>query len=85
VSAVKNEHIVWAYAEREDGAGQVVIVGLTETGIAYMKEEFGRSLVINPPGRGFTNVTQILVFSGSGKAEHKDLLRKAGVVVSEVH
>jgi hypothetical protein len=25
---VKNEHIVWAYAEREDGHGQVVTVRL---------------------------------------------------------
>ena len=45
---MKNEHIVWAYAERQDGAGQVVIVGLTDTGIEHMKRAAGESLVINP-------------------------------------
>lgn len=85
MASIKNEHIVWAYAEREDGAGQVLIIGLTEMGIEYMKKEFGQSLVINPPGRGFSNVTQVLVFAGASKQELKDLLRKAGVVVSEAH
>ncbi len=82
---MKNEHIVWAYAEREDGNGQVVIVGLTETGIHYMRQEFGQSLVIDPPGTGFVNVTQILVFLGESKQQLKDLLRSAGIAISEVH
>lgn len=82
---MKNEHIVWAYAEREDGAGQVVICGLTETGIAYMKATYGQTLVINPPGRGFSNVTQIIVFTAASKDELKGILRQAGVTVSEVN
>lgn len=82
---MKNEHIVWAYAERDDGAGQVVIVGLTEKGIAHMQAKLGESLVINPPMRGFSNVTQIIVFAAASKDELKSILRQAGVTVSEVN
>lgn len=82
---IKNEHIVWAYAEREDGAGQVVICGLTEKGIDYMKRTHGQTLVINPPGRGFSNVTQILVFVAESKDALKAIFREAGVPVSEVN
>ena len=82
---MKNEHIVWAVGEREDGAGQVVIVGLTPTGIEHMQRKAGETLVVNPPGRGFSNVTQIVVFTAASKAELKSLLRAAGVIVSEVN
>jgi hypothetical protein len=82
---MKNEHIVWAYAEREDGKGQVLICGLTDLGIDYMKRTHGQTLVINPPGKGFTNVTQVLVFAAASKAELKKLLQAAGVPVSEVN
>lgn len=83
--AIKNEHIVWGYAERADGTGQVVIVGLTDTGIAHMKATHGQTLVINPPMHEFANVTQILVFAAASKAELKAILRQAGVPVSEVN
>lgn len=82
---MKNEHIVWAYAERQDDAGQVVIVGLTDKGIAHMKAKAGETLVIHPPGRGFANVTQIVVFTAASKDELKGILRQAGVTVSEVN
>lgn len=82
---MKNEHIVWAYADRQDGTGQVVIVGLTDKGIEHMKSKSGESLVINPPGRGFVNVTQIIVFTAASKAELKGILQRAGVLVSEVN
>jgi hypothetical protein len=85
MSSIKNEHIVWAYAEREDGSGQVLIIGLTPTGIDYMKQEYGKSLVINPPGRGFSNVTQVLVFTEKDKANLKATLAKAGITISEAH
>lgn len=81
----KNEHIVWAYAEREDGEGQVVIVGLTDTGIRHMKSRHGETLIITPPGRGFVNVTQIVVFAVASKDELKTLLKASGVPVSEVN
>lgn len=81
---MKNEHIVWAYAERSDGAGQVLIVGLTDVGIEFMKRE-GKTLLVNPPGKGFANVTQVVVFQEKDKATLKQRFHQAGVPVSEVH
>lgn len=85
MATIKNEHIVWAYAERDDGAGQVLICGLTELGIAYMKKTYGQTLVINPPGKGFANVTQVVVFTAESKQALKDILRAANIPVSEVN
>jgi hypothetical protein len=85
---IKNEHIVWAYADRTDGAGQVLVVGLTDDGLAYLKAGEGRekkTLLVNPPGRGFANVTQVVVFHEHDKATLKQRFREAGVVVSEVN
>ena len=82
---IKNEHIVWAYADRTDGAGQVVMIGLTEQGLAYLKNTPGQTLLVNPPGSGFTNVTQIVVFAEKDKATLKERFRQAGQIVSEVH
>jgi hypothetical protein len=85
MALIKNEHIIWAYAEREDGTGQVVIVGLTEMGLKYLKNTPGQTLLINPPTNGFANVTQIVVFAEKDKATLKERFRQAGVIVSEVH
>jgi hypothetical protein len=85
---MKNEHIVWAYAEREDGAGQVVILGITDAGLELLKAGTGtdkKTLLANPPGRGFANVTQIVVFHEKDKASLKERFRQAGVPISEVH
>jgi hypothetical protein len=82
---VKNEHIVWAYGEREDGKGQYVVIGLTEEGLNYLRAQPGQTLLANPPGRGFANVTQIVVFHEKDKASLKQRFREAGVPVSEVH
>lgn len=85
MAAIKNEHIVWAYAEMPDGSGQAVFCGLTEQGLQYLKNSPGQTLVINPPGTGFTNVKQIVVFHEKDKATLKQRFREAGVVVSEVN
>lgn len=82
---MKNEHIVWAYAEREDGKGQVVIVGLTDHGLKYLRNTPGQTLLVNPPGNGFANVNQIMIFHEKDKAALKQRLRDAGVAVSEVN
>ena len=82
---LRNEHIVWAYGEREDGKGQVVICGLTKMGLRYLLEHPGQTLLIEPPGSGFSNVTQVVVFHEKDKAALKQRLRQAGVSVSEVH
>lgn len=85
MSTIKNEHIVWAYADREDGAGQVVMCGLTDQGLAYLKHTPGQTLVIDPPGNGFANVTQIMVFHEKDKATLKQRFRESGKLVSEVN
>jgi hypothetical protein len=86
--SIKNEHIVWAYAEKDDGRGQVLILGLTDTGLEFLKKGDGRekkTLVVNPPGNGFTNVVQVVVFHEKDKATLKLRLAESGTLVSEVN
>jgi hypothetical protein len=85
---MKNEHIVWAYGERDDGQGQVLIVGLTDDGLAYLKAGVGaekKTLLVNPPGAGFANLTQVVIFHEKDKATLKQRFKEAGVLVSEVN
>lgn len=85
---MKNEHLIWAYGEREDGKGQVVIICLTDEGLSFLKAGEGtdkKTLLVNPPGNGFTNVTQIVFFNEKDKATLKQRLRESGMVVSEVN
>jgi hypothetical protein len=85
MTTFKNEHIIWAYADRMDGAGKVVFIGLTAQGLQYLKNTPGQTLLANPPGLGFSNVTQIVVFHEKDKAALKERFRQAGVPVSEVN
>lgn len=84
MTTIKNEHLIWACAEREDGKGTVVFIGLTAQGLQYLKNTPGQTLLANPPGSGFTNVTQIAVFHEKDKATLKERFRQSGVPVSEV-
>lgn len=86
--SIKNEHMVWAYADRDDGTGKVIIIGVTDEGLAYLKAGEGaekKTLLITPPGRGFANVTQVVMFHEKDKATLKQRLREAGMIVSEVN
>lgn len=88
MASIKNEHIVWAYGERDDGTGQVLILGVTDTGLAYLKAGEGaekKSFVVNPPGRGFANVTQVILFHERDKATLRRRLHESGFIVSEVN
>ena len=85
MSAIKNEHIVWAYADRTDGEGQCVFIGLTEQGLKYLRNTPGQTLLVNPPASGFARVTQIAVFHEKDKATLKERFRQAGVMVSEMN
>ncbi len=85
---MKNEHIIWAYADRDDGSGQVLILGLTDQGLDFLRAGSGKdkkTLVVNPPGKGFLNVTQIVVFHEQDKATLKQRFREANVLISEVN
>lgn len=85
--SIKNEYIIWAYAERLDGKGQVLIIGLTHSGLDYLRAGEGenkKSLVVDPPGRGFTNITQVVIYNEKDKATLKATLQASGITVSEV-
>ena len=43
------------------------------------------TLTVDPPGTGFTNVTNIVVFHEKSKAALKERLRESGIPVSEVN
>lgn len=81
---MKNEHIVWGYGERDDGRGQVLIIGLTDVGLEFLKTE-QKTLLVNPPGKGFANVTQVVIFREKDKATLKQRFRESGLHVSEAH
>jgi hypothetical protein len=88
VSRMENEHLVWAYADTDDGKSKVVVLGLTDAGIEFLRAGSGtdkKTLLANPPGKGFSNVTQIVIFHEKDKATLKQRFREAGVIVSEVN
>lgn len=85
---MKNEHIIWAYGEREDGAGQVLIIGLTDAGLAFLQAGIGtdkKTLTITPPGKGFANVANVVVFHEKDKTTLKQRFKESGIQVSEVN
>lgn len=80
---VKNEHIVYAYAPNAKKGGSVLIVGLTPAGCDYLKANPGMTLVVT--NQRFTELTDVVVFGAESKQAIKDILAKAGTIVSEVH
>lgn len=84
-ATVKNEHVVWAYGDDADGR-RVVIFGITDVGLEYLKSAPGMTLFAAPPkGVQWADVSNVIVFAAKDKAEIKALLKKTGMVVSEVH
>jgi hypothetical protein len=82
---VKNEHVVWAYGDDAEGR-RVVIFGITDTGLDYLKSEPGMTLFAAPPANvKWADVSNVVVFAAKDKTEVKALLRKIGMVISEVH
>lgn len=82
---VKNEHVVWAYGDDAEGR-RVVMFGITDTGLNYLKSEPGMTLFAQPPaGVQWADVSNVIVFAAKDKAAIKALLRQAGMVFSEVN
>ncbi len=82
---MKNEHVIWAYGQDADGR-QVVIFGITDTGLQYLKSEPGMTLFAQPPaGVQWTDVSNVIVFAAKDKAAIKALIRQTGMVISEAH
>lgn len=85
MKSVKNEHIVWAYG-KDDEDRTVVIIGLTETGLAYLRATPGLTLLAEPPpGTRFADVSHVVVFHEKTKDTIKAVLRQSGMVISEAN
>ncbi len=79
--SIKNEHIIYAYGEKMDGTGFVLIVGITDQGIDYLREK--KTLLVNPPSEAFEKVTNVVIFHESDKATLKQRLRETGMAINE--
>jgi hypothetical protein len=78
----KNEHIVYAYGEKNDAPGEhVLLVGVTEIGLATLRER--RTLTIAFPHP--IPITDVIVYHEKDKSTLKAVLRESGVPVSEFH
>ena len=85
MTTLKNEHIVWAYGQDADDR-QVILIGLTETGLEYLRATPGQTLLAQPPpGMRFTDVSHVVVFHDKTKDAIKNVLRASGMVISEQH
>jgi hypothetical protein len=83
--SIKNEHIVWAHG-KDDQDRDVVLIGLTETGLTYLRERPGMTLLCQPPpGITFADISHVVVFHEKTKDAIKAVLRASGMVVSEVN
>lgn len=85
MATIKNEHVIWCYGDDAEGR-KVVIFGITDTGIDYLKSEPGMSLFAQPPkGVRWADVSSVVVFAAKDKAAVKALIQQTGMVVSEVN
>lgn len=85
MTSIKNEHVVWAYGDDAEGR-RVVMFGITDTGLEYLKSQPGMTLFAQPPaGITWADVSNVIVFAAKDKAAIKALIRQTGMVVSEAH
>jgi hypothetical protein len=86
---MKNEHIVYAYAQLLDG-GCLLLVGLTDIGWAHLKVEAGNFLRATPPdAKSFADVKDVWVVRGKDKADIHAMIRtiaaQKGITLTEAH
>lgn len=85
MGTIKNEHVVWAYGDDAEGR-RVVMFGITDTGLEYLKSEPGMTLFAQPPQNvKWADVSNVIVFAAKDKVAIKALLRQTGMVISEAH
>ena len=70
---MKNEHIVYAYAPLLKG-GNLLLVGITETGWEYLGEESGNFLKTTPPSGQF-RVDDVWIVRAKDKAEIRQMMQ----------
>lgn len=73
---MKNEHIVYAYAPILDG-GNLLLVGITDVGWEYLKEQLGNYLHASPPNSTFSNVKEVWIVRGKDKQEIRTMIETA--------
>lgn len=85
---MKNEHIIYAYAPILGGSN-LLLVGITDIGWEYLKQESGNFLQASPPNGEFSNVQQVWIVRGKDKAEIRAMMyaaaRNMGVPLTDVH
>lgn len=74
-----NEHIIYAYAECEKG-DYLLIVGITDIGWEYLKNEPGNYLDVSPPIPSYHNINKVIIVRGKDKEEVKNLIYKAAAL-----
>ena len=77
---MKNEHIVYAYGEKQNGDGYVLIIGVTDEGVKVLNEKLTLTITERLP-----NITDIIIFKEKDKATLKKRLQEAGTIISEKH
>ena len=85
---MKNEHIVYAYAQLLDG-GWLLLVGITDIGWEYLKREGGNFLKATAPNGQFSDVADVWIVRGENKQDIREMIqtiaRQKGVRISEAH
>ncbi len=85
MASIKNEHVVWCYGEDAEGR-QVVMFGITETGLKYLQSEPGMTLFAQPPnGTKWLDISNVIVFAAKDKDAVKALIQQTGMVISEAN
>lgn len=71
MTEIKNEHFMYAYCPLIEG-GNLLILGITDKGVEYLKETEGNFLTMEPPDPTYCNVKKSIVVYGKDKeALHK--------------
>lgn len=78
MSHIKNEHLIYAYGELEDG-NFVLIVGVTDKGIETLQNKL--TLLVDPP-RVFP-VKNVIIFHEKDKETLKLRLHETGLPIKE--
>lgn len=76
MATMKNQHIVYYYAEYNHG-GYLLVIGITPIGWDYLNEEQGNFLTASHPEIPFINVREVWVITGESKEDIKQQMDAA--------
>lgn len=75
MATVKNEHVVYAYMPLVTG-GTLLLVGITDIGWEYLKEEYGNFLKSPYPPSGLDATQSIWIVRGVNKEDIKRMIAR---------